>query len=327
MGNREAGTTLIVSDTEAAATAESVFGIPGTAQRLMGEFDQNFRVQDRQGRLFVLKFTPPHIGAARVEFQNALLEHLAAQAPHLHVPRLVRTWAGDTVWLDESRGGVFVRLLAWIDGEAYSDRQPKAPALRTSLGVFVAELAGALAPFAYRDPPRGHMWDLACADQHLASSRFITDARTQNLVGRIFERFAAETRPALKDLPGSAIHGDINDGNLLLSDGARGEVTWGLIDFGDAAWSHAVCELAIAATYACIGEARPDLAVADVAGGYADTRVLSAAERRLVMPLVETRLAVSLCVSARRRQERPGEAHLQSSAESAAATLALLTHR
>lgn len=321
MGNREVGSAPNVSDAAATEIADRVYGISGTVRRLLGEFDQNFRVQDAQGRQYLLKFTPPHVGADRVEFQNALLKHIAARAPHLHVPRLVMSCAGDPLWVDESHGGSHVRMLVWVDGTAYCDWQPKTAVLRSSLGIFLAELTDTLASFEYRDPPSGHMWDLAYADQHFASSRFIPDAPTRDRAERILRRFAVEIQPALGKLAGSAIHGDINDSNLLLNKDTHGDTAWGLIDFGDAVWSHAVCELAVAATYVCINEERPDLAIADLLDSYAGARSLSATEHSLLMPLVETRLAVSLCVSARRRHDRPGESHLQWSAGPAATTL------
>ena len=315
---------LIVSDAEAALLAGELFGIRGDARRLIGEYDQNFRVRDTQGKRYVLKFTPPHIGIRRVEFQNSLLVHLAAQAPDLRVPRLIRTRAGDPLWLDEPRGGLLVRMLAWVDGTSYCDYEPKTAALRRSLGVFVAKLTDALDSFEYGDAPRGHMWDLARADQHRSLSRLISDSETRQRIEAVFERFSNQIRPALETLPRRAVHGDINDSNVLVDHKARDEADCGLIDFGDAGWSHAVCELAISATYACVAEEHPREAIADVVHGYAAVRELSVEEEELVIPLVEARLAVSLCVSARRRSSRPGEAHLQSSAGQAAATLARL---
>jgi len=231
---------LIVSDAEAASLAEELFGVRGDAHGLIGEYDQNFRIRDARGRRYLLKLTPPHIEMQRVAFQNALLEHLAAKAPDLNVPRLIRTRTGDPLWTDEPRGGQVVRMLAWVDGTAYCDYEPKTAALRFSLGAFVAKLTEALDSFEYADAPRGHMWDLARADQHRSSSRFVAERESRRRVEDILERFLVEVRPALEKLPGHPVHGDINDSNVLVADGSGEGAKWGLIDFGDAAWSHAI---------------------------------------------------------------------------------------
>src|SRR5688572_33462133 len=60
-----------LSETEASALAKRLFGIDGRAQRLDGEYDENFRIGDH-----VLKVASPSERAELVDLQLKALVHL-----------------------------------------------------------------------------------------------------------------------------------------------------------------------------------------------------------------------------------------------------------
>ena len=110
----EARVAARVSETEAARLAREIFGVEAVAEALPGEYDDNFHLREtplrggthlatpdsagrsqREGREFVLKVMHPARERAFVEMQCQALQHLAARAPHLLLPRVCPTPSGE----------------------------------------------------------------------------------------------------------------------------------------------------------------------------------------------------------------------------------------
>src|SRR5688572_10484420 len=70
--------TLSVND--AVSLAQRLFGIDGRAQRLDGEYDENFRI-DASNRSYVLKVAAASERAELVDVQVAALRHLTSGHP------------------------------------------------------------------------------------------------------------------------------------------------------------------------------------------------------------------------------------------------------
>src|ERR1700722_15124933 len=73
---------------EAAAMAQRLFGIAGTAQLLKGERDENFLIRGPAGA-FVLKVTNPAEDRGVTAFQTQALLHVGIADPALPVPKLL----------------------------------------------------------------------------------------------------------------------------------------------------------------------------------------------------------------------------------------------
>ena len=86
------------------------------------------------------------------------------------------------------------------------------------------------------------------------------------------------------------------------------------MDFGDMVHSALVCDLAIGAAYAMLGKRDPLSAACEVIGSYCRTFPLTAAEAEAVFPLIGTRLAMSVCYSARNAREKSDDPYQQVSA-------------
>jgi 4-aminobutyrate aminotransferase-like enzyme len=104
------------------------------------------------------------------------------------------------------------------------------------------------------------------------------------------------------------IHGDINDYNVLVD--AHAQRVTGIIDFGDAVFSHTVNDLAIAMAYVALGADDPLAAAAHVVRGYHARRALREVEIDVLFVLMCTRLCVSACLAAAQRAERPDDHYL-----------------
>ena len=108
------------------------------------------------------------------------------------------------------------------------------------------------------------------------------------------------------DLPRSAIHGDLNDFNVLVD----GDHVSGFVDFGDMVYGYTVGDLAIAAAYVMLDSADPIAVVSQMARGYQTQCPLSETELAALFPLAVLRLCTSACVAAHQQRERPDNAYL-----------------
>lgn len=288
---------------EAARLAASLFGIRGTADRLAGEYDENFALTCEDGRRFVLKLAPPDFSRERIDLQMAALEHLRRSAPGVGVPRPVAGPTGETI-VDAGIGGTrrAAWLLSFLPGRLLADVEHRHAPLLRSLGGAVAALDHALADFDHPAAHRALQWDLARAGELRPDVAAIADPARRSLVTALLDRVEAEVLPLLPRLRAGVIHGDPNDHNAVVS----GDRVTGLIDLGDMVHAATVCDLAIACAYAMTGAHDPLGAAAHVVAGYEAVLPLRDGERRVLFPLALTRLAMSVIVSASRRVRAPG---------------------
>jgi 4-aminobutyrate aminotransferase-like enzyme len=114
--------------------------------------------------------------------------------------------------------------------------------------------------------------------------------------------------PLLATLRQSAIHGDLNDYNVLV-DGKSQRVT-GIVDFGDMVFSHTVNDLAIAMAYASLGARDPLRAAGLVAAGYDAVHPLTDGELSVLFGLLVMRLSQSVSVAAAQQAEDPHREYL-----------------
>jgi Ser/Thr protein kinase RdoA (MazF antagonist) len=119
-------------------------------------------------------------------------------------------------------------------------------------------------------------------------------------VERAFEQWRRIEWPVLRH---GVIHGDANDYNVIVEAGRMA----GLLDFGDMVYSATVCDLAITLAYTLLDETEPLAVAAQIIGAYHRHRALSDAEQRALFPLVEARLAMSVCYSAHNRARTPDD--------------------
>lgn len=232
---------------------------------------------------------------------------MAAVAPDLPAPRLVRTANGEPFVADSGR---LLWLITALPGELYATFRPHTAALRAELGRQAARLDQALAGFAHPLLDRPLKWNLLQAEWAMAELAAIADAEQRQLAAEALAAYD-QLRPALLALPRTPIHNDLNDYNLLVTADGRGQFAIsGLLDFGDLCAAPRVCETAIAAAYAILDQPNPLRALGELVAGYHAVWPLSAAEIDLIWPLVRTRLAVSVVNAALMKQQRPDDPYV-----------------
>ena len=302
---------LTVADAERLAAER--YGLRVTARALPGEYDDNFHLVAADGAAWVLKAMHPEREAAFIDMQCRALEHVAARAPDLVVPRVVRTTAGVQFEAAAAADGSarLVWLLGWIPGRPMATLRRRAPGLLEDLGRRLGGLSAALAGFDHPGAHREIQWDLARAGWAREHLSLLAGPGRRELVEAVLGRYEAEVVPALPALRRSVAYADANDHNVLVRvERGRESTVAGFVDFGDTHHTVTVAEVAVAAAYALLGEGDPVGAAARVVAGYHAVFPLLEEEIALLDALVRTRLAVSVVTSARRGAAEPDDPYL-----------------
>jgi 4-aminobutyrate aminotransferase-like enzyme/Ser/Thr protein kinase RdoA (MazF antagonist) len=292
-----------LSLTAAEGLAHDLFGLTARAVELPSERDQNFRLRSADGASFVLKVANAREDRRMLEAENATMRHLAATRL-VPVPLPART--GDDIAQFEA---YHVRLVTHLEGRSLGETPRQSESLLADLGRAVGAIGRALATFDHPALHRAFYWDLAQAPSVIR--RDLPRVRDVALRGVVESLVAVHQRTVLPLLPSlgqSAIHGDINDYNVLVD--ARAERVTGVVDFGDMVFSHTVNDLAIAMAYAALGKPDPVGAAATVASGYHAVRPLTDDEIAALYGLMAMRLCLSVCVAAVQQAEHPDRDYL-----------------
>lgn len=323
-----------VTEAEAVRLASEIFQLDVTAKALPGEYDDNFHLTANSptnsaspakfsdAREFVLKVMHPARERSFVEMQCQALQHLAARAPHLSLPRVCPTPSGEPFHAATIRdagdgregrapagtgaaqrnGTRLVWLLTFVPGAPLAQANPRSPELLRSLGVFLGQLDVALGDFAHPAAHRELKWDVSRASWIRGYLQHIRESSHRALVEHFLALYEAQVVPALASLRRSVIYGDANDYNVLLSPPwPQPRKVVSVIDFGDMHHGVTVSEVAIAAAYAILGEKEPLEAAAHVVAGYHQAFRLTEGEIAALFPLIGMRLAVSVTNSAHRK--------------------------
>lgn len=293
---------LPVTSGEAESISQGVYGIVGTATRLSGERDANFRITSG-GAAYALKILHPDERASVVEMQVLALGHLAATDPTLPVPRPIRTVHGDLVGrLDISTRPTAVSMATFLPGTPIPLGQPT-PERIDSLTGTLARLHHALDGFAHEEDRRESVWDLTQAHRLRAYTDALPADRA-TLVAEWIDSFETDIGPTVAELPAQLIHSDFNQLNLLVDPVDDTTIT-GIIDFGDACRAPRVVDVAIAAAYATLAGPDPVSTVAAMMGAYHRCHPLSPDEIAVAADLVIGRLVQSYTIGLWRSRLHP----------------------
>ena len=306
-----------ILQTEAERLAADLYGVNVTAELLPSERDQNFLLVDAQSRLngastsskgqFVLKIANSEESRETLEFQNELIQFLAASKIGLEFPRIVRSKSGEDIAtiMDSSGQEHFVRLVTWLDGVCLAKTAPHDRKLLSSIGRALAQMDSALARFSHPAVERSFYWDLRNAGRAREFVRLLPESKRA-----IVERFFAEwEKIEWGDLRFSVIHNDANDYNILVSEAPERRVI-AILDYGDAVHTATVCELAIALAYVMLDKADPVAAAAQVVTAYHEAYPLTQSEVDVLFTLAVTRLCCSVCFAAKQTREVPDNEYL-----------------
>jgi Ser/Thr protein kinase RdoA (MazF antagonist) len=278
------------------------YGIEGRLQRLGGE-NLNFRMDLPSGERRVLKIVDETIPPEVVEMENLAIEHASRAEIGLEFPIIMKNNTGnlETRIKIRKNGIQRARLLTFLDGINFENVTDISIELLENLGKSVAMFDRAMESFDHHAAHRSHQWNLAEAGRHRAKVALVEGADRRELLHWAYDAWERQAAPRWSELPRQFIHGDLNRGNVVVSE----DRVVGLLDFGDSCCNPAVCELAICLAYIMLGYSRPFEAAARVAAAYGAERPLSDIEQAVLYPLVCARLAVSVSIAAERKQLEP----------------------
>jgi Ser/Thr protein kinase RdoA (MazF antagonist) len=154
------------TEQDAQRFALEYYGIQARARALPSEHDQNFALETEASEAFVLKIARAGETFEVLDLQNKTLEHLAARAPELLVPRVLRAAEGELI--ARARGAdetpYSMRLLRYIPGKALAHTAPHTPELLHQLGQTLGALDLALRDFTHPAMQRVLKWDVQRAN-------------------------------------------------------------------------------------------------------------------------------------------------------------------
>ncbi|MBZ8118828.1 aminotransferase class III-fold pyridoxal phosphate-dependent enzyme [Roseovarius sp. LXJ103] len=279
---------------------------------LDGEYDLNFLAQGTDGHDHIVKVMRAGCAPELIDLQIRALEHIAAKAPDLPLPAVIRTkdGAGFAEAADVDGQTRLIWVLSKLSGRCYAQVAPKGLDLIQQVGHVLGGTALALADFDHPGLARDFKWNLMKADWIADDLTCLEDPSRRALIAEITEDFA-RIKPALAALPVQAIHNDANDYNILI-EGGMGQALGvsGLIDLGDMCAAPRVCDLAIAAAYMVLDHDTPERAFGALIKGYHAANPLSPAEVDLIWPLLRARLAVSVVNSTLMARENPDDPYI-----------------
>ncbi len=281
---------------------ELEYNISGDIERLAGE-NENYLVKAEDGESYVLKLAGNETTAGMIEIEYLAVERLLNDKLDVQLPEVILTRAESVQasFMAKDREQIRARLLKYVQGEAWCNSLPASTEQLEHLGSLIAQMNTAMSFVIHPDAERTHPWDLARADQHRSKIPSVENPEKRQILEWVFLLYAAVAKPLFDSLPLGLIHGDINDDNILVE---NGKVS-GILDFGDCLLNPMVCDLSIALAYHTLDEENPLEAAATIIGAYHKIRPLNLDEISAIFPLICARLAVSVIISAQRRNIDP----------------------
>ena len=304
------------------ASAQSLlqhhYGISATLQELAGEVDLNFLAIANDGNRYVLKISGPAADVEELTFQGAILQHLRAKKLPFAIPAPVANPDGThLVPLTDQNGAVrYMRVQTWVDGQILAEVNPRSAALLQNWGATAAALNQALADLDHPQAHRPYKWDPSRSLESRPHAQWFTPPQ-KAIADYFWNRFEDEILPRLKELPSGVNYNDAHEMNLLVAYEGQAATICGVIDFGDALYTHTINELAIACAYGAMELPDPLTAACQLVKGFHAVRPLAEKELAVLYDMIAARLLITVATAAANLQAEPDNPYLQVSAKPA----------
>ena len=300
---------IALSVQEAEELARDHYGIDGTATRLTGERDENFRLSCADGRQFVLKVASAAEEPAVTALPTAALLHVERVDPQLPCPRVVLDLEGGTQsrYQDGLGRQRAVRVLSYLPGKTLRSA-PRSRAQRVACGRMAARLGLALRDFTHPAARRSLIWDLRNVGQTLGLLQEVPGLVEKEAMAALIERIEMLITIRFQRLRQQVIHNDLNDLNLLV-DPADEAVIVGVIDFGDVVHTALIADVAIVAADQITDGTPARDSIADIVMAYHEVTPLLPSELVLLNPLIAARILSDILVASWHRHRNPGGTH------------------
>ncbi|MFT6935790.1 MAG: 4-aminobutyrate aminotransferase-like enzyme/Ser/Thr protein kinase RdoA (MazF antagonist) [Saprospiraceae bacterium] len=303
---------LLITTTEAENYAQKYFGITAKAKALPGFEDFNFRLKVDNGEMYILKISRADVDIEVLDFQTQTLNHLATRKLSVELPKPVRNLNGETYFSFQDENGLtrWMKMNTWVNGRMAFEAKYHPAEMLESWGRVCGELYENLKGFEHKAAYKGHDWDLSISLNNRVLRQYIEDEKHLKIADYFWNLFEKEALPIYPSLPKGIIHSDVNDYNLLVNNDLDNVQITGVIDYGDALFTHRINELAIACAYATMFKANPLEAAANLVKGYHKVTPLLAEELQILLPLITGRLLTSAIYAAKNHVFEPDNEYL-----------------
>lgn len=290
--------------TAAAALAREEYGLEVTATRLSGERDENFKLTDADGRLYVLKIASAAEDPVITDLPTAALLHVERVDPEFPCPRVLRNRVGLTQVRYDKRAA---RILTYLPGKTLRSAR-RSSQQRAACGRLAARLGVALQSFTHPAAERFLIWDLRHLGRTARLLNELQDFPARETVVELIVKIDARIASEFPHLRQQVIHNDLNDMNLLI-DSHNEAIVAGVIDFGDLVHTALIADVAIvAADQIAVGQ-QPRDSIADIVMAYHDTTPLLPQELAMLNPLIAGRVLTDIVIASWHRRRNPTGTH------------------
>ena len=237
--------------------------------------------------------------------------HIQNKKPSFKYPSIIQTVSGKNSFsfIDAAHYTRNVRLLEWVPGRLWSAVNPQLDNLRYSLGEVCGEISSLLQDFNHPKASRIFDWDIAQASWTYNHINLFSKEEKECL--EFYTKKFEEIQPQYKNFRKSVVHNDANDNNIIVSNDLVNPVVETVIDYGDAAYTQTINDLAVAVAYAIMDHADPLSAALPIVSGYHKKFPLLEKELEVLYILIAIRLVLSVTKSAINKEKEPGNIYLQ----------------
>ena len=293
---------------------QSSYQLHGQITPLPGEVDLNFQFTDTQQKSYLLKVSAPNPDPEWNEFQDRLLHRLNSLPLQVATHRLIPNQLGAHY---TELGNRIVKLYTWVSGTVVAKIAPHTAEFLYSIGQELGTITTGFHSFDHPKAHRDYIWDLAQFSKIPFPNSTSFDAPLGSAIDWFRTMYQDKVAPQLPTLRQSVIYNDANDYNLLAHI-REGKLTLsGIIDLGDAVYSHTINDLAIACAYLIFGKKNPLRAAAALVRGYHERFPLEPNELAVLFPLIAARICTTIYVGWKNIQENPSNEYLQISQKDA----------
>ena len=301
---------LVLSTKKVERIVKKEYGIEGSASKLPGEIDINYKISTKDSQDYILKISRPDTTADYLDFQIKILKFINSKKKNLPIPKIVLNKKKKEISKIEDGSGVkrTARLLTWIPGRLWSSVNPHLDNLRFSLGEKSGMITKLLDGLDHKIAHRKFEWDIAQSlwtKKHL--NLFNND---QKKILKYFHKKFESKKDEYNQLRKSIIHNDINDNNIIVSEDLINPSVQSIFDFGDAINTQIINEVGTACAYAIMNQNDPLDAALPVLSGYHNAYPLKENEIDHLYNVIAMRLVISVTKSAINKTKEPGNKYL-----------------
>ncbi len=301
-----------ISITQAEKYAQTYYGLKTTAKKLPGEVDFNFKLKTESGKTYTLKISRPEETETAIDCEAKILNHLSNKKFPYQIPTLIPALNGGLFQQikDEQNQDRWMRLQTWVEGRMLDDINPRSPEVLRGWGTCAGQFALALADF---DHPHAHRFYKWTPSQTLHSKKhqpYIHENKQKDIANYFWNLFEQETLPKLVHLRKSVNYNDAHEHNLLMDNNLIAPKISGVIDFGDALYTHTINELAIPCAYAAMYFPNPLAAAAEVVRGFHTVFPLEEKEVEVLYSMISARLMITVANAAWNKHQEPDNKYL-----------------